>query len=68
VANALALNWGVVPKIVPFDRIQPENTINAALNLLRTEGALKPGSTAVVIGAVSTGTEIIDAVQMRTID
>ncbi|MEY4387983.1 MAG: hypothetical protein RLY20_3266 [Verrucomicrobiota bacterium] len=68
VANSLMLNWGLVPKIVPFDRIQPENTINAALKLLTEEGALKPGNTAVVIGAVSTGTQIIDAVQMRKID
>lgn len=68
IAQALALNWGVVPKIVPFDRIQPENTTNAALSLLRAEGLLKTGDTTVVIGAVSTGTQIIDAVQMRRID
>lgn len=68
VAHSLVLNWGLIPKIVPFDRIQPENTINAALKLLIEEGALKPGNTAVVIGAVSTGTQIIDAVQMRRID
>ncbi len=68
IAQALALNWGVVPKIVPFDRIQPENTTNAALKLLREEGSLKTGNTAVVIGAVSTGTQIIDAVQMRRVD
>ena len=68
VANALMLNWGLVPKIVPFDRIQPENTINSTLRLLQEEGVLKTGDTAVVIGAISTGTEIIDAVQMRRID
>lgn len=68
VAHSLVLNWGLVPKIVPFDRIQPENTINAALKVLQEEGLLKTGNTAVVIGAVSTGTQIIDAVQMRRID
>jgi pyruvate kinase len=68
VANSLALYWGLVPMIVPFDRIQPENTINAALSLLLQDGLLKVGNTAVVIGAVSTGTQIIDAVQMRKID
>ena len=68
VAHSLILNWGLVPKIVPFDRIQPENTINDALKLLQAEGVLKTGDTAVVIGAVSTGTQIIDAVQMRRID
>ena len=68
VAHSLILNWGLVPKIVPFDRIQPENTINEALKMLQAEGLLKRGDTAVVIGAVSTGTQIIDAVQMRRID
>jgi len=68
VAHSLMLNWGLVPKIVPFDRIQPENTINEALKMLQAEGVLKTGDTAVVIGAVSTGTQIIDAVQMRRID
>jgi len=68
VAQSLALNWGVEPKIIAFDHIQPENTINAALTNLKQAGLLTTGNTAVVIGAVSTGTEIIDAVQMRKID
>src|SRR5215831_19355589 len=33
VARALTLNWGLIPKIVDFDRIQPENTIHEALKL-----------------------------------
>lgn len=68
IAQGLALNWGIEPRIVTFDHIQPENSINEALTILKKDGVLKPGSTAVVIGAVSTGTEIIDAVQMRKID
>lgn len=68
VAQSLALNWGIEPKIVAFDHIQPENTINAALDILKNNNLLVSGNTAVVIGAVSTGTEIIDAVQMRKID
>ena len=68
IAHSLALNWGVVPKIVPFDHIQPENTINAALSQLQADGAIKKGDTTVVIGAVSTGTQIIDAVQMRRVE
>jgi pyruvate kinase len=68
VAQALTLSWGVVPKIVPFDRIQPENTINAAISLLQSDGILQSGKTIVVIGAIATGTQIIDAVQMRKID
>ncbi|MFN3409412.1 MAG: pyruvate kinase [Limisphaerales bacterium] len=68
VAHALTLSWGIVPRIVPFDHIQPENTITAALTQLQNEGLLRKGNTVVVVGAVSTGTEIIDAVQMRRID
>jgi hypothetical protein len=31
------------------------------------EGRLKPGDMVVIIGAISVGTEIVDAVQMRTV-
>jgi hypothetical protein len=31
------------------------------------EDRLKPGDTVVIIGVISVGTEIVDAVQMRTI-
>ena len=67
VAGALTLNWGVTPVIVPFDLINPENTIDAALKLMIEEGRLRKGSTVVIIGMVLIGEQIVDAVQMRVV-
>jgi hypothetical protein len=50
-----------------FDFIEPQNTIENALKSLREQGLLRTGETVVIIGAISVGTEIVDAVQMRTI-
>jgi pyruvate kinase len=66
-ANEMALCWGVTPFVMPFDFINPQNTIETALKDLVTQGRLQPGATAVIIGAISVGTEIVDAVQMRTV-
>ena len=66
-ANELTLSWGVTPFVVEFDFIEPQNTIEAALKTLTAQGRLYPGSTIVIIGAISTGTEIVDAVQMRVV-
>ena len=66
-ANEMALCWGVTPFVMPFDFIDPQNTIETALKNLAAQGRLQPGATVVIIGAISVGTEIVDAVQMRTI-
>jgi hypothetical protein len=50
-----------------FDFIQPQNTIENGLKKLLELGRLSPGDTVVIIGAISVGTEIVDAVQMRTV-
>jgi hypothetical protein len=52
---------------MPFDFIDPQNTIETALKNLVAQGRLQSGATAVIIGAISVGTEIVDAVQMRTV-
>ena len=52
---------------MPFDFINPQNTIETALKNLTEQGRLQPGATVVIIGAISVGTEIVDAVQMRTV-
>jgi pyruvate kinase len=67
-ANEMALCWGVTPFVMPFDFINPQNTIETALKNLGEQGRLQTGATVVIIGAISVGTEIVDAVQMRTID
>ncbi|HOB31380.1 MAG TPA: pyruvate kinase [Verrucomicrobiota bacterium] len=67
VAAGLALSWGVTPFVVPFDLINPENTIEAALKMLVGDGRLQRGMTVVVIGSVLVGEQVVDAVQMRVV-
>ncbi|HEV2208703.1 MAG TPA: pyruvate kinase [Verrucomicrobiae bacterium] len=67
VARTLALSWGVTPFVVPFDVINPENTIEAALKTLSQESRLSAGNTVVVIGSIVVGDQIVDAVQMRVV-
>jgi pyruvate kinase len=66
-ANELTLSWGVTPFIMEFDFIEPQNTIENGLKKLTEMGHLHQGDTVVIIGAISVGTEIVDAVQMRTV-
>jgi len=66
-AQELTLNWGVAPFVMPFDFIDPQNTVETALKTMAEQNRLQPGSTVVIIGAISVGTEIVDAVQMRVI-
>ncbi len=66
-ANGLTLCWGVTPVVVEFDFINPQNTIERALKTLVEQGRLQRGMTVVIVGAISVGTEIVDAVQMRTV-
>jgi len=67
VARGLALSWGVTPMVIPFDMINPENTIESALKTMIDEGHLKKGNTAVIIGSILVGDQIVDAVQMRVV-
>ncbi len=67
VACGLSLSWGVTPFVVPFDLINPENTIEAALKTLVADGRLHKGTTVVIIGSILVGEQIVDAVQMRVV-
>ena len=66
-ARELTLSWGVTSFVTEFDFIEPQNTVETALKNLVLQGRLSRGDTIVIIGAISVGTEIVDAVQMRTI-
>jgi pyruvate kinase len=66
-ANELTLSWGVQSFVMEFDFINPQNTIETGLKKLTEMGRLHPGQTVVIIGAISVGTEIVDAVQMRVV-
>lgn len=68
VARVLTLNWGVTPLVVPFDMINPENTIESAVQAIMNEGRLQKGSTIVIIGSIMVNeSSIVDAVQMRVL-
>jgi pyruvate kinase len=67
VAAGLTMNWGVTPLVVPFDMINPENTIEDALKELIQKGHVLKGQTVVVIGSILVGDQIVDAVQMRNV-
>src|SRR5713101_2474839 len=64
VAAGLTLSSTVTPFVIPFDMINPENTIDAALKSLGEQGRLSAGNTVVVIGSILVGEQIVDAVQM----
>jgi pyruvate kinase len=66
-AGGLTLSWGVTPFVVPFDLINPENTIEAALKMMVEHGHLHKGATVVIIGSILVGDQVVDAVQMRVV-
>jgi pyruvate kinase len=66
-AGGLTLSWGVTPFVVPFDLINPENTIESSLKILVEQGRLRKGTTVVIIGSILVGEQIVDAVQMRVV-
>ena len=53
---------------MPLDHTNPEKNFSAALRLLVEQGLLKKGDTTVIAGAVLSGTQRVDAVQMRVVD
>ncbi len=67
-AARLTLPWGITPVVVPFDMIDPGNTIEGALKSLTAAGHLKKGQTIVVIGSIVISEQMVDTVQMRTVD
>ena len=67
IARGLTLSWGVTPMVIPFDMINPQNTIESALKIMLDGGHLKKGNTIVVIGSILVGDQIVDAVQMRVV-
>jgi len=67
IARGLSLSWGVTPMVIPFDMINPQNTIESALKIMIEGGHLKKGNTIVVIGSILVGDQIVDAVQMRVV-
>ena len=67
VAKSLVLYRSVVPFVVQFDFSDPEKTIDSALAMLQSREVISKGDSLVIIGAISSGGTIVDAVQMRTL-
>jgi pyruvate kinase len=65
VARSLILLRGVTPFVVDFNYSDPERTIDAALAGLQEHGVIGEGDALVIIGSISSGRTIVDAVQMR---
>lgn len=67
IARSLTLSCGVTPFVVPFDMINPQNTVEGALKNLVEQGRLHKGATVVIISSLLIGDQIVDAVQMRVV-
>src|SRR5437016_12360753 len=65
VAGGLTLSSTVTPFVVPFDMINPENTIDTALKTLAERRRLTPRNTVVSSGALLVRGQSVDAVQRR---
>ncbi len=67
IANGLALSWGVRSVITEYDHARPEQTIESSLKLLQERGLIHAGKTVVVISSITSGNQIVDAIQMRIV-
>ena len=52
---------------MPFTHAEPDKTVDAALASLIAKGRLKRGDAVVVLGIVTAGDQLVDAVTMRVI-
>jgi pyruvate kinase len=66
-ANELTLSRGVTPIVMEFNFVDLQATIESGLKILTAQGLLKTGETVVIIGTISAGAEVVDAVQMRVV-
>jgi pyruvate kinase len=67
IAESLTLNWGVVPIVIPFERVDSEKTVELAIELLIARRLLNKRDPVVIISSIVSGENIVDAVQMREI-
>jgi pyruvate kinase len=67
-ARKLVLYWAVTPLVIAFNQIDPDRTVTAGLAQLREQGCVEKNATVVIVGAISSDGQIIDAVQMRTLE
>jgi pyruvate kinase len=67
VAQSLTLSWGVVPVVLPFTHREPSANIDAALEVLKEKKYLHLGDSVVIVSSITSGEQLVDAVQMRAV-
>jgi pyruvate kinase len=67
VAHSLSIVRGVTPFVIPYECEDPETNIDTGLRMLVGNGRLSPGDVIVIISSITSGEQIVDAVQMRTV-
>ena len=67
VAQKLTLSWGVVPIVLTFTHREPASNIESALELLKEKKYLQIGESVVIVSSITSGEQVVDAVQMRSV-
>ncbi len=67
VANRLTLNYAVIPVVAAFKGRIPEHNLAESITKLTQSGHLKSGNTVVIVSAITSGEDIVDAIQMRLV-
>jgi pyruvate kinase len=67
VAQSLTLSWGVVPIVLPFTHREPAANIDSALDVLKEKKYVEVGQSVVVVSSITSGEQLVDAVQMRAV-
>jgi pyruvate kinase len=67
VAQSLTLHWGVVPIVLSFTHREPSANIDSAIEALLQKKYIHHGQTVVIVSSITSGEQVVDAVQMRTV-
>lgn len=67
VAQQLTLSWGVVPVVLSFTHREPSMNIDSALDLLKHKKYVEVGQSVVIVSSITSGEQLVDAVQMRAV-
>jgi len=67
VAEEMALQRGVIPLHLPFDKKHPEAAAEPAIQAMRERGWLKTGDKIVIVTATDADRRPMDAIQMRVV-
>jgi pyruvate kinase len=63
----LTLNWGIRPYLLTFAE-DPARNFDNAIQILRSQGLVKPGDHVVAVTEVNLGGRLIDTILMETVE